>query len=307
MSRHLPPCGLARQTLAGNPAEVCMVIEQCTHNQPPTWNTASGLELCVSEYTISVSDTRCLRILAASNTEQQPGITRLDRVIAASTAHHSHVRGRAPNAAHPCLAYPVHTLVLPNSSPEDADMFRMLQRVDVTYLLRPSNGNSESARLCTPIIRKGAGTDLNQPARCAGGHSCCVLSCVELNKMMLTSGDPALSTSSLPSQQRRPSRRFVRCHTLWVLTYAAIAANTASGVFLWVMTWSAGTSATPSTSTASGSLTPHVRLGRRMPPATRPEHCSPISSLPLALFLAAVRPHVYLTGLIRAGTDVVVG
>ncbi|KAJ7930476.1 hypothetical protein B0H13DRAFT_1858610 [Mycena leptocephala] len=27
------------------PAEVCMVIEQCTHNQPPTWNTASGLEL----------------------------------------------------------------------------------------------------------------------------------------------------------------------------------------------------------------------------------------------------------------------
>ncbi|KAJ7922010.1 hypothetical protein B0H13DRAFT_1866243 [Mycena leptocephala] len=45
MSRHLPPCGLARQTLAGNPAEVCMVIEQCTHNQPPTWNTASGLEL----------------------------------------------------------------------------------------------------------------------------------------------------------------------------------------------------------------------------------------------------------------------
>jgi hypothetical protein len=76
MSRHLPPCGLARQTLAGYPAEVCMVIERCTHNQPPTWNTASGLELCVSKYTISVSDTRCLRILAASNTEQQPGITR---------------------------------------------------------------------------------------------------------------------------------------------------------------------------------------------------------------------------------------
>ncbi|KAJ7927916.1 hypothetical protein B0H13DRAFT_1860953 [Mycena leptocephala] len=44
MSRHLPPCGLARQTLAGYPAEVCMVIEQCTHNQLPTWNTASGLE-----------------------------------------------------------------------------------------------------------------------------------------------------------------------------------------------------------------------------------------------------------------------
>jgi hypothetical protein len=93
MSRHLPPCGLAGQTLAGYPVEVCMVIEQCTHNQPPTWNTASGLELCVSEYTKSVSDTRCLRILAASNTEQQPGITWLDRVIAASTAHHSHGLG----------------------------------------------------------------------------------------------------------------------------------------------------------------------------------------------------------------------
>ncbi|KAJ7823840.1 hypothetical protein B0H13DRAFT_1919474 [Mycena leptocephala] len=93
MSRHLPPCGLAGQTLAGYPAEVCMVIEQCTHNQLPTWNTASGLELCVSKYTKSVSDTRCLQILAASNTEQQPGITRLDRVIAASTAHHSHGPG----------------------------------------------------------------------------------------------------------------------------------------------------------------------------------------------------------------------
>jgi hypothetical protein len=70
-----------------------MVIEQCTHNQLPTRNTASGLELFVSEYTTSVSDTRCLRILAASNTEQQPGITRLDRVIVASTAHHSHGPG----------------------------------------------------------------------------------------------------------------------------------------------------------------------------------------------------------------------
>ena len=92
-SRHLPLCGLAGQTLAGYPAEVCMVIEQCTHNQPPTWNIASGLELCLSEYTTSVSDTRCLRILAASNTEQQPGITRLDQVIAASTAQHSHGPG----------------------------------------------------------------------------------------------------------------------------------------------------------------------------------------------------------------------
>jgi hypothetical protein len=69
-----------------------MVIEQCAHNQPPVWNTGTtGLESCVSEYTIS--DTPCLQIPTASNTDQQPGITRSDRVIVALTAHCSHGSG----------------------------------------------------------------------------------------------------------------------------------------------------------------------------------------------------------------------
>ncbi|KAJ7927572.1 hypothetical protein B0H13DRAFT_1861317 [Mycena leptocephala] len=43
-------------------------------------------------YYISIGHS-CLRILAASNTEQQPRITRLDQAIAASTTHHSHGLG----------------------------------------------------------------------------------------------------------------------------------------------------------------------------------------------------------------------
>ncbi|KAJ7899404.1 hypothetical protein B0H13DRAFT_796389 [Mycena leptocephala] len=42
------------------------------------------------------------------------------------------------------LAQSARTLVLPNSSPEDADMFRILERVDITYLLRRSRGNSSA-------------------------------------------------------------------------------------------------------------------------------------------------------------------
>jgi hypothetical protein len=53
---------------------------------------------------------------------------------------------------------------------------------------------------------------------------------------------------------------------------------------VWAMTWSAGTSASPPTSTASSTLPP---------------------SPDLALFLAAARPHACLTGLIKARTDVV--
>jgi hypothetical protein len=40
----------------------------------------------------------------------------------------------------------VHMLVLPNSSAEDADMFRMERVCDVTCQLRPGSGNPESAR-----------------------------------------------------------------------------------------------------------------------------------------------------------------
>ncbi|KAJ7798154.1 hypothetical protein B0H13DRAFT_709794 [Mycena leptocephala] len=78
------------------------------------------------------------------------------------------------------------------------------------------------------------------------------------------------------------------------------------------MTWSAGTSASPSTSTASGSLTPRVGLERRTPLATCPQRRSPIPPIPpsphgFALFLVAAHPQACLTRLIRSGTEVAVG
>ncbi|KAJ7899388.1 hypothetical protein B0H13DRAFT_796213 [Mycena leptocephala] len=167
--------------------------------------------------------------------------------------------------AHAFLAYPVRKLVLPNSSPEDADIFRiMLQRVNVIYLLRLSSGNSESARLCTLTIRKGA-----QPA-------CVSSSC---NKMTLTSSNPMLSTFHRP-RSGAGTHMLHTPHTLWAPTYAVIVAN-----HVWAMTWSAGTSASPSTSTASGSSTLCVGLGRRTPTSI-PFCCAP----PLFLLPAQARP-----------------
>jgi hypothetical protein len=60
--------------------------------------------------------------------------------------HHTlvlHSPYQSTNAARVCLPR-ARTLVPPNSSPEDADMFRMPERVDVTYLLRCSRGNSSA-------------------------------------------------------------------------------------------------------------------------------------------------------------------
>jgi hypothetical protein len=65
------------------------------HNQPPVWNTGTtGLELCVWQcvwvhyirHSLPMDST-------ASNTKQQPGITRSDQAIVAPTAHHSHGSG----------------------------------------------------------------------------------------------------------------------------------------------------------------------------------------------------------------------
>jgi hypothetical protein len=87
--------------------------------------------------------------------------------------------------------------------------------------------------------------------------------------MALTSpspATPALSTSPLPSQQRRHSRRSAyrtRCGP--VCSYCGQPCP-----LVWAMTWSAGASASPSISTASGSLTPHVGLERHMLASTLP-------------------------------------
>ncbi|KAJ7899377.1 hypothetical protein B0H13DRAFT_2664325 [Mycena leptocephala] len=164
------------------------------------------------------------------------------------------VRGRPPNAAH---THPVRMLVLPKSSPEDADMFRMLERVDVTYLSRPSSGNSESARLCMPTIGKGAVTDLNHPARCAGD--------AVSNKTTLMSpisGYPALPTALSP-----------RSHAYTVAANPALRRiflgdDLVSGYICFT----------------SGSSTPRVGLASHVDkhaPAACPKHRSP----PLPLFL----------------------
>ncbi|KAJ7899410.1 hypothetical protein B0H13DRAFT_796438 [Mycena leptocephala] len=59
---------------------------------------------------------------------------------------------------------------------------RVLKRVDVTDLLRPSSSNSESARALRAHNPQRRG-DLNHPARCAGGHSYCVSSLCVLSRL----------------------------------------------------------------------------------------------------------------------------
>jgi hypothetical protein len=79
--------------------------------------------------------------------------------------HSRYQSASSKHCAHAFLAYPVCTLVLPNWSPEDAGVFRVLKTVDVTYLLRPSAGNSsvQALRAHNP---SRPGTYLNQPAPC---------------------------------------------------------------------------------------------------------------------------------------------
>jgi hypothetical protein len=109
--------------------------------------------------------------------------------------------------------------------------------------------------------------------------------------MLLTSPSPAtpvLSTSPPPSQRHRHSRRSAyrtRCGP-------ACCYRGQPCPLVWAMTWSAGASASPSTSTASGSLT-HVGLGQcwqAHPPAACPNIVPPISPLPPFLLLALRAP-----------------
>jgi hypothetical protein len=153
-------------------------------------------ELCACRHRIGVPGHSLLRVLH-HGAESRQGLTA--PLLVSCTFHRTTpaplphprpplpvpVRSRPITAhIHAFLAYSVHTLVLPNSSAEDADMFRVLKRVDMTYLSRPSaSGNSESAQLCTLTIGKGAGTDLNQPAQCAGGRSYCVSSSCVLSRL----------------------------------------------------------------------------------------------------------------------------
>ncbi|KAJ7929415.1 hypothetical protein B0H13DRAFT_2652360 [Mycena leptocephala] len=190
--------------------------------------------------------------------------------------------------ARPFLAHPVCTLVLPYPRAEDAEVLRMLERVDVLDVTLPNSnvgavgdlaGAIQSLRgLRALTIRKGAGTYLDQPAPRAllDALADAVAQYPELHTATLTfplSGDPALSTLTT-ALAAAPALTTLRTPlpALWAPTYAVVAANPALGRICLVDDLGSPTSTSSSPSPSSSTCPAPACASPSSPSTSRHTH-----------------------------------